>query len=126
MPLPYLTINDYTDVPVMPDTAKYEERDHPQDHVRLMFDGSPSSSLRTRVRIWNGIETQWLTPAREAEILAAINEANPASVGGRMVGGGFVTGIFSNVKSIAQGKLIINGLPTDVRRLAFDFWEIPA
>jgi hypothetical protein len=122
----FLTIDAYEDVtiPVALGTAKYRLAEVPSESVRLAFSGVPRSSLRTRVRVWEGVETQWITTAQETEIVTALEATPPIAITGRMAGS--VNVVPANIKRVEENMLIVDGTATDVVRISFDLWEIPA
>lgn len=123
---PYLVIGSGpgVTVPVIIGSGRYREESVPAQGVRASFSGVPRSSVRGYIRIWEAIETQWMSVSDEATLVAALKAAPPLTVTGRMAGS--MSALVANIRRIDTARLMLGGTDTDSVRLSFDLWEIPA
>jgi hypothetical protein len=115
----YLTLDGYLDVPVI--TSAPKMREEAIGGVRRAFSGMPRSSVRGYYRVWEGIETRWITVSDGEFLLDALKIALPIAATGRMVGTAYVLAV--NVQRLETTTAIVAGIPTEMVRIGFDLWE---
>jgi hypothetical protein len=119
----YLIIGETT-VPVVPGSPRM--RQEPIGEVRRAFSGIPRSSVRDYFRMWEGVETRWLTRTEGDALFLALRGTPPLQASGDMVDGDYVDVLALNVERIETGRAMVDGVNTEMVRLSFDLWETEA
>ena len=114
----YLSVAS-TEIPVR--VGAPHSKEEPVGNVRRAFSGIPRSRVRGYLKVWEGIETRWITRAEANTIVAALKGTPPLSCTGDM--GGSFSAVVENIREMETERLAVGGVNTEHVRLSFDLLE---